>query len=453
MILTDTIVAVATPHGFGGISVIRISGPDSKNIAKKISLTNKNKTRFRHQSVTLVKIINSDGLPFEEGVITFFKNPHSYTGEDVIEISCHGNPSIINKVLSLCCSSGARIADPGEFTKRAFLNGKIDLIQAEAVASLINSKTEMGASLNFKMLHGELSKKIKKIRKELKNLLIRVEFELDISEEDLQPELVPDSLSALKKIQTTIKGALDTHNSVRMLNDGASVVICGSPNAGKSTLLNCLSGFDRAITGPEAGTTRDTVRASISIGGTHVTLVDTAGLRVSKNKIEKEGVSRAKKEINSSDCALVLTPGDGPIKNKHLKVSDGPTVHVITKADLCSASEISRFKNRFPDACVISAKTAFGIPALLKTIQEHMGLFASLSPLVPVATGRQNSILKKTNYCIQKSISLLSFGDAVPFELVSFELQDALEQVDLVLGKTSTDEILDGVFSSFCVGK
>ena len=453
MILSDTIVAVATPHGFGGISVVRISGPDSENIIRKISLINKNKSQLKHQAVTLVKLFDSDGLPFEESIITFFKKPHSYTGEDVIEISCHGNPSIVNRVLSLCCASGARMADPGEFTKRAFINGKIDLIQAEAVASLIHAKTEEGVSLNFKMLHGELSNKMKNIKKGLKNLLTRVEFELDINEEDLQPSLVLDSLSALKKIQTTIKGALKSHNSVRMLNDGASVVICGAPNAGKSTLLNCLSGFNRAITGPEAGTTRDTVRSSISINGTPITLIDTAGLRVSKNKIEKEGVIRAKKEITNSDCVLVLTPGDEPIKKEHLSPSSGPTVHVITKADLCNNNKISRFKNKFPNACLVSAKTSFGVPALLKAVQAHLGLFSSFSPLVPVSTGRQNVILKKTERCIQKSINLLSFKGAVQFELVSFELRDALDQIDIVLGKTSTDEILDSVFSSFCVGK
>ena len=450
---SDTIVAVATPHGFGGISVVRISGPDSKNIVKKISLENKKKGVFKHRAVTLVNIIDNDGRAFEEGVVTFFKKPLSYTGEDTIEVSCHGNPSVVNRIISLCCTSGARPADPGEFTKRAFLNGKMDLVQAEAVASLIHAKTEEGALLNFKMLRGELSKKMNTIKNELKALLVMLEFEIDVSEELLQPNLTPDSLSSLKAIQATIKSALESHNSVRMLNDGASVVICGAPNAGKSTLLNCLSGVDRAITGPEAGTTRDTIRASISLGGTPVTLIDTAGLRVSKNKIEKEGVSRAKKEINTSDCVIVLTPADEPIKKKYLKISSGPTVHVITKADLCTKKEISYFKNKFPDACIISAKTSFGVPDLLGAIQAHMGLFSSLSSLVPVTTGRQNSILKKINCCIQKSIDMISFKGNPPLDLVSFELRDALEQIDAVLGKTSTDEILDSVFSSFCVGK
>ena len=453
MIPSDTIVAVATPHGFGGISVVRISGPNSKKIIGSMS-SNKKKDSFKHKTVTLVGLLDRDSVLFEDGVVTFFKKPYSYTGEDVIEISCHGNPSIINKILSLCCDRGARMADPGEFTKRAFLNGKIDLIQAEAVASLIRSKTDESVSINFKMLHGELSKTMKDIKKLLVDLLVRVEFELDVNEGDFQPNLFADSLLTLKNIQNTIEGALLNYNSVRMLNDGASVVICGAPNAGKSTLLNCLSGFDRAITGPRPGTTRDTVTTSISIGGTPITLIDTAGLRKSKNIIEKEGVGRAEKEMLRSDCILVVTPANEPINDNDINVSDRPLIHVISKADLCSKKKIYSFKKRFPGACVVSAKTPFGISGLLKAVQVKVGFSSSSSPLVPVITSRQNMVLKKMVRYLQASINLLSVKrGSVYIELVSLELRDALEQIDTILGKTTSEDILDGVFGSFCVGK
>jgi len=453
MIPLDTIVATATPHGFGGVSVVRMSGPDSKNIIRSISLSSKKKEPFKHKTVVLVRLIDENNVPFEDGVVTFFKKPNSYTGEDVVEISCHGNPSIVNKLILICCVNGARTAEPGEFTKRAFLNGKIDLIQAEAVASLIQSKTDESASLSFKMLHGELSTLMKKIKKSLIGLLAKIEFELDVSEGDLQPKLLGDALLALGGFRAIIEKALVGHNSVRMLNEGANVVICGAPNVGKSTLLNSIAGFNRAITGPQPGTTRDVIETSVSIGGVPVTLIDTAGLRVSKNKIEKEGVLRAEREISNADCVVVVTPANGKINIGDLSVFGGPLVHVISKADLCKKQEIESLKKQFPESCIVSAKASFGVKKLLKIIQVCISISPSLGDLVPVVTSRQNIILKKILYCIQNAGDLLSGSGPVPFDLVSFELRDALNQLDLVLGKTVTDDILDSVFSDFCVGK
>ena len=238
-----------------------------------------------------------------------------------------------------------------------------------------------------------------------------------------------------------------------MLNDGASVVICGAPNAGKSTLLNSMAGFDRAITGPRPGTTRDVVSASISIGGIPVMLIDTAGLRVSKNKIEQEGVRRAKKEIENADCVLVLTPTDEPMDGPYINVSGKPSVHVISKSDLCSSKNLSYAKDKFPDACIVSAKTSFGISGLLGAVQALLGLSPSFGSLVPVITGRQNTVLKIIARHVQSSIGLLSVSGCTHFDLIAFELHCALKQVDLILGKTTTDDILENVFSSFCVGK
>jgi|TARA_Y100000294_G_C8546155_1_gene333244 tRNA modification GTPase len=454
MITSDTIVAAATPHGYGGISVVRMSGSESKNIIRSVSIRPKNKKAFfKHKTVSLVRLIDETNSPFEEGLVTFFRNPHSYTGEDVIEISCHGSPSIVNKLISACCDRGARVAEPGEFTKRAFLNGKIDLIQAESVAALIQSKTSECASLNFKMLNGDLSFLMENIKKLLIGLLSKIEFELDVSEESLQPELFDISLETLASCNVSIKKALSNYNSFRMLNEGACVVICGEPNVGKSTLLNCLSGSSRAITSPYAGTTRDTVESTISIGGVPVTLIDTAGLRSSDNKIEKEGVLRAEEKISNSDCIVFLTSTNGSIKSPWFEFTGAPVIHVINKSDLCTKQELSSLKKQNPKAVVVSAKTSYGTEMLLKTIKDRVGISPSLGSSVPIITNRQNTILKKILNLVKNASSLLSGSDTVPYELVSFELRDALGQLDCILGKTVTDDILDSVFSDFCVGK
>lgn len=455
MTVPDTIVATATPHGFGGISVVRMSGPDSGNIVRSISLTPKNKKKepFRHKTVTLVKLLDKNSIPFEDGVVIFFQKPNSYTGEDVVEISCHGNPSIVNNLISVCCVRGARVADPGEFTRRAFLNGKIDLIQAEAVASLIQSKTNESVSLNFKMLHGKLSGLMENIKKSLISLLSKIEFELDVSEEDLQPTLLDESLAILAGCRSTTEKALKSYNSFRMLNEGASVVICGVPNVGKSTLLNCLSGLNRAITSPHPGTTRDLVESTILIGGVPVTLTDTAGLRSSDNEIEKEGVWRAEKKISAADCVVILSSVNGALEVGDFSVSGRHSIHVINKADLCSKHRLASLKKQFPDACIVSAKTSYGTKGLLEIIGAKIGISPSVGTSVPVVTVRQNLILKKILKYTRNAEKLLSGSRVVPFELVALELRDALGQLDSILGKTVTDDILDSVFSSFCVGK
>ena len=455
MILPDTIVATATPHGFGGISVVRMSGPISKDVILSVSIPAKNKKKvyLKHKTVSFVKLIDENRIPFEDSLVTFFQKPSSYTGEDIVEISCHGNPSIVNKIISVCCIKGARVAEPGEFTRRAFLNGKIDLIQAEAVASIIRSKTDESVSLNFKMLHGNLSRLAKNIKKSLITLLSKIEFELDVSEDSLQPTLLDDSQEILADCIDTIKRVLKNNNYFRMLNEGANVVICGLPNVGKSTLLNCLSGLNRAITGPHPGTTRDVVESTILIGGVPVTLSDTAGIRSSDNEIEKEGVSRAEEKMSAADCVVVLSSAKEEQSVGGFNLSDVRFIHVINKADLCNKREVDKLKKRFPDACIISAKTSFGTKALLEKIREHVGISPSLSTSVSVVTSRQNLIFKKILKHTQSALNLISSSPTVPLELVAFELRDALGQLDSILGKTVTDDILDGVFSSFCVGK
>ncbi len=449
----DTIVAAATPYGFGGISVVRMSGADSKTIIESLSLSKKHKPVFQHKKVTLVRILDNNRVPFEEGLVTYFKKPFSYTGENVVEISCHGNPSIVNKIISVCCDSGARIAEHGEFTKRAFLNGKLDLIQAESVASLIQSKTDVGASLNFKILDGGLSKTMGELKESLVSLLSKIEFELDVNEEDLQPNLEKETLRFLDTCESLLNKAASNHSSYRMLNEGANVVICGRPNVGKSTLLNLLSGSNRAITSPQPGTTRDTIESSIVLGGYPVKLIDTAGFRSSKDEIEIEGIARTEQNISKADCVLALTSVDCDLTPPPFDCEKNTMIYVINKSDLCTPVSLGLLKKNYPDACVLSAKSSDGIENLLRVIKNKLGRAPSLGSSVPLVTSRQNQIVKNVLHCINGAKKLISASDKSPYELIAFELRDALGYLDLIMGETITDDILDRVFSDFCVGK
>ena len=299
-----TIVACSTPPGTSGIAVVRISGKGAlKNVSSFIKNFPFNKKTLGSKICFLV---DKDGLIFDEAVVTTYLGPNSYTGENLVEISCHGNPNIVSKIVDLSIEGGASLAEPGEFTKKAFLNGKLDLSEAESVSAIIHSKSIAGAKAGVKNLKGGLSKKINFIKSNLVSVVANLEFNLDISEEDLQPNLINKSKSAVSKATKELEGCVDAFNETKMFQFGASVIILGPPNAGKSTLFNLLVNKNQSIVTDIEGTTRDVVEKNINIGGLPILLKDTAGIRESNNSVEKIGVERSLVEEKNADLVLVL---------------------------------------------------------------------------------------------------------------------------------------------------
>ena len=450
---TDTIVAPATPFGYGGIAVIRLSGPFSKNIARAITfLSDGKKTSFKPRQSTHVLISEKSGETFDEGLITFFKSPNSYTGEDSFEISCHGNPTIVHKIIGRCCEEGARIAEPGEFTHRSFINGKIDLLQAESVSSLIYSKSSESAALNHRILRGKLSDQIRKIKEKLIGLLTQVEFELDFSEEDLQPKLRKGVLSKIIRIQNTTKSLLNTRKEGRLLMDGGLVVIVGKPNVGKSTLLNTLTKTDRAITSPKPGTTRDSIEVPLLLGGVPVRFFDTAGIRRGAADVEREGIRRTKKLTQKADIVLSLYEHNKNSTYKQKQAHTQPSIHIINKTDLIKPNELRKLKLRFPGFMFVSAKKRTGINDLKNTIKKTLGVSPSFSSATSLITTRQQLALEDVFEYLATGTKLLQDKNC-SYELLSFELSSALDSINSLLGITTPDEIINNVFKSFCVGK
>ena len=357
----DTIVAPATPPGYGGISIVRISGSLSTKLTKQIC---KRKTSFSHRRPTLSSVYNVVGNIIDDAVFTFFKSPYSYTGEDVLEISCHGNPIIVDQIVSTICSFGARLADPGEFTKRAFLNGKLDLVQAESVSKLIESRSVEAANINSKILSGSLSKKLNTIRESVVSVLAELEFEFDISEnESLIPNLIIKSRNTINNNILACDNLIASYADGRLFNHGARVVIYGNPNVGKSTLLNALLEKDRAITSEVPGTTRDTVDADIVLGGIPVTLIDTAGIRSASSDVESAGIKRSYDEMKNADLLINVVTNEDEVGET---IQSKNTVIVFNKVDLVSPPE------KLTDIIPVSALLGDGVASLKNIIKEKL---------------------------------------------------------------------------------
>ena len=437
----DTIAAISTPLGMGGVGVIRISGDKAFDIIKQIY----SKQNFKPNTISHGWILENSIKVDEVLVLPFFA-PHSYTGENVIEIHCHGGVNIVKKILSLCLNAGCRPAEKGEFTKRAFLNKKMDLSQAEAVADLIHSKTQDFVAISAKNLSGVLAEKIKTIRKSIMDVLSRIVAGIDFPEDVAEPEysyLSEEISKSISSIETILKSA-STSNIMRQ---GVSVAIVGRPNVGKSSLFNTLLNLDRAIVTDIAGTTRDVLRETLDFG-IPVTLIDTAGIRddESVSKVEEIGIEYSKQSLDEADLVLFLydaskgiTPDDEVIwdlvKNKN-------NIRIANKSDLV--------ENRTSDAYYISTKTKEGVDEIRDLIKNKV---CDINPesLEFATNTRQQECLRQAKTSLEIALEATQREELQ--DLISIDIKSALLALDELTGEVVTDEVLNNIFDNFCIGK
>lgn len=448
MLFTETIVAIATPPGRGGVGILRLSGETTATLARAF-LGREPKPRQAH----FCRFQDAQGQLIDEGLLLFFPAPSSFTGESVLELQTHGSPVILDRLLEQCIHMGARLARPGEFSERAFLNGKIDLLQAEAVADLINAGTRLAAQSAMRSLQGEFSRVIQLLQKELTTLRILIEANIDFSDEDdVERGPLAETAEQLKMLlarMAEIKA--QTQCGVR-LQEGLYIALIGLPNAGKSSLLNRLCGEDRAIISPIAGTTRDVLQASVQIDGLPFHLLDTAGLRTTLDPIEQEGVIRAKNALEKAD--LVLWVIDATVNPKaemnqlmaEIK-KDYPekTIFFIrNKIDLVNEKVDGKI-DYFP----LSVVTGRGFTELLEAIKEHSGISQS----APVFTARRRHIiaLEQAEAAIQSAY--VQCEQQAGLELLAEELRMAQQFLGEMTGEYTSDDLLGDIFSSFCIGK
>ena len=430
----DTVVACSTPFGSSAIAIVRISGPKVKKV---VSLLQKKEKNFKHNTPFLSPLLDEDLSVFDEALINIFFGPSSYTGEDLAEISSHGNPIIIEKIISLSCLYGCRVAEPGEFTKRAYLNNKMDMSQAEAVSSLIASKSLAGTKLSYKNLGGELADQILSIKNNIISTIGEFEFNLDVSEEDLQPNLIKNSIKKIHALEKRLGLSLEGFKKTNLLTVGASVVIAGPTNAGQSTLFNHLLDKERAITSSVPGTTRDVLQDTINLSGVPVVLKDTAGIRKTKNTVEKIGVDKAFKQISSADVVIFL--GKKPKKS----ILDERFIYVLNKIDLKK-----KFSGDYD--IKISALKGKNIKELTKMVLSLLSARGKDSNII-LTSKRQVENIGGARDFLKKSVAGLERGKSL--ELVVEDLNSSLSFLDNITKKTTKDDILSSIFSSFCVGK
>ena len=450
----DTICAIATPLSAGSIGIIRISGEKSFEIIEKIFSRKIKPEMINHGWI----IDNKTGQKLDEVIVLPFKNPKSFTGEDVIEIQTHGSPVIIREILNLVLENGAKLAQRGEFTKRAFLNHKMDLSQAEAVLDLINAKTSKSASLAANNLCGTLKNEINNIREDLIEILAKITASLDFPE-DVKEVEYPEILSVLEKSQTKIKKILQNARCHNILREGIQIAIAGCPNVGKSSLFNALLNIQRAIVTDIAGTTRDTISETIDIDGISATLTDTAGIREGDiDKVEKIGVENSKSVIDNSDIILCLFDGTKGLQSEDTEVfelseTSKKRLYIETKQDATGKSQSQEALNMGDspkNPIIISSKTMYGIENLKKAIFNEI-LGSNVEDSGFLTNQRHQESLKKALSHIEMAQSAAQQEELQ--DLISIDIKSALISLGEISGEVVNDEVLDHIFDSFCIGK
>jgi len=448
MVTSETIAAVATPSGIGGVGIIRISGPLTPAVAKGL-IGRVPRPRF----ASLADFRAQDGETIDQGIALFFPAPGSFTGEDVLELQGHGGPVILDLLLRRTLELGARLARPGEFSERAFLNGKLDLAQAEAVADLIGSTTEVAARLAGRTLQGELSRRVGDLLEGIVRLRTYVEATIDFPDEEIDFIANSQVEADLHDLICDTKDLLANAHKGHLIREGLDLVIAGFPNAGKSSLLNVLAGVDAAIVTDIPGTTRDLLRRQIQIEGMPLHIIDTAGLRPAQNTIEQEGIRRAREQIEQADHILWVfdeqSEPDHTDFDMNMLPSHVPLTYVRNKIDLTGAPAGLTHKSSGPEVA-ISTLTGVGVDALREHLKAVCGFSASTEGMF-MARRRHLVVLDRTLVCLDSALNLL--GQAPAVELVAEDLRQAQRALGEITGEFTPDDLLDRIFSGFCIGK
>jgi tRNA modification GTPase len=442
----DTIVAIATPPGRGGIGVVRLSGPGAAAIAQTLT----GRQGFEPRHATLATLSGPDGRPIDRVVVTHFPSPHSYTGDDVVEVSAHGSPVVLDAIVRAASGAGARLANPGEFTFRAYLNGRIDLVQAEAVGELIDAVTPLQARVAFDQLEGTLTLRLREIDRALLDVIAPLEASLDFPEEGYHFITPGDAAGSMDAIHAALSTLLDDAARGKMIREGLTVAIVGRPNAGKSSLFNRLAGAARAIVTDVPGTTRDLLTERVDVGGVPFTMIDTAGLRErAGDPIEEEGIARARQAVAAADLLVVVLDRSRALTDDDRSLLEDTVPRrrliVASKSDLPPAWDARPF-----GALEVSSLTDAGVDALRTALSGSAGA-GVLRDRAPVANMRHAALLEHACAAVARARTAAAAG--LPEEFVLADLHEARARFDEITGARPQDEVLRVIFERFCIGK